>query len=78
MGATQFVTRSEESSEVPLGIGANCQIRRAIIDLDARVGHGSKLVNASDVEEADAENYSIRGGIIVVPRGAVIPPGTVI
>lgn len=78
MGATHFVTHSEESSEIPLGVGANCQIRRAIIDLDARIGHGSKLVNASNVEEADAENYSIRGGIIVVPRGAVIPPGTVI
>jgi glucose-1-phosphate adenylyltransferase len=78
MGATHFVTRSEEASDIPIGIGANCQIRRAIIDLDARVGHNSKLVNTTGVEETDAENYSIRGGIIVVPRGAVIPPGTVI
>lgn len=78
MGATHFVTRSEEASEIPLGIGTNCHIRRAIIDLDARIGHDSELVNATGIEETDAENYSIRGGVIVVPRGAVIPPGTVI
>ena len=78
MGATHFVTRREEASEVPLGIGANCEIRRAIIDLDARIGHDSKLVNVDGIDELDADNYSIRGGIIVVPRGAEIPPGTVI
>ncbi len=78
MGATHFAPPNDESSEVPLGIGANCRVRRAIIDLDARVGHDSRLMNEGGVEEADDENYSIRGGIIVVPRGAVIPPGTVI
>ena len=30
------------------------------------------------LQEADGENYYIRGGIIVVPKNAVIPPGTVI
>ncbi len=78
MGATHFVTRSEEASEVPLGIGTNCEIRRAIIDLDARIGHDSQLINAAGIEEVEADNYSIQGGIIVVPRGAVIEPGTVI
>ncbi|MCP4200510.1 MAG: glucose-1-phosphate adenylyltransferase [bacterium] len=78
MGATHFAPSNDESSEVPLGIGANCRVRRAIIDLDARVGHDSRLMNEGGVEETDEENYSIRGGIIVVPRGAVIPPGTVI
>ncbi len=78
MGATHFVTPSEEGSRVPLGIGPNCEIRRAIIDLDARIGHDSVLINQDGVEEADGENYCIRGGIIVVPKGAVLEPGTVI
>jgi glucose-1-phosphate adenylyltransferase len=51
-------------------------LKRAIVDLDARIGDGSRLVNRANVSELDAENYSIRGGVIVVPRGAVIPPGT--
>ena len=78
MGATHFVTQSDETQDVPLGIGSNCHLRQAIIDLDARVGHDSRLINVDGVDEIETENYSIRGGIIVVPRGAVIPPGSVI
>ena len=53
-------------------------IRNAIIDLDARIGDGVQITNEKGVQESDGEFYSIRGGIIVVPRGAVVPPGTVI
>ena len=77
MGATHFETGGDEH-DVPLGIGANCEIQGAIIDLNARIGEGSTLVNEGDVEEFEGNNYSIRGGIIVVPRDAVIAPGTVI
>jgi glucose-1-phosphate adenylyltransferase len=78
MGANRYEWLSEEEGEPPLGIGSNCTIRRAIIDLDARVGDGVELVNANGVEEADHWNYAIRGGVIVVPRGCTIPSGTVI
>jgi glucose-1-phosphate adenylyltransferase len=56
----------------------DCHIKNAIIDFDTRIGDGSKLINAAAVQNADADNYCIRDGIIVVPKGAVIPPGTVI
>lgn len=78
MGATRFAGPGDADRDVPLGIGANCRIEGAIIDLDARIGEGSQLVNEDGVEEAETESYSIRGGIIVIPRGAVIAPGTVI
>jgi glucose-1-phosphate adenylyltransferase len=61
---------------LPLGIGRDCVLRRTIIDLDARIGDGSRLVNARGVRHHDADSYCIREGIIVVPRGATIPPGT--
>ena len=51
-------------------------IRRAIVDLDARIGDGVEIVNAAGVREAETELYSIREGVVVVPRGASIPPGT--
>ncbi len=65
---------------VAQGIGKNCVIRKAIIDLDARIGDGVKLVNEAGVLEADAEDSSwcIREGVIVVPRAATIAPGTVV
>jgi glucose-1-phosphate adenylyltransferase len=61
-----------------LGIGRDVRIRRAIVDFDARIGDGSRILNERGVQEADAESYCIRGGIVVVPRSAVLPPGTVV
>jgi len=57
-------------------IGAKCRIRNAIIDKDAVIGGGSTIENSERVTEADQELYTIRSGIVVVPRGAIIPPGT--
>ena len=70
--------RTRPEDDLPLGIGKDCRIRRAIIDIGARIGEGCRLVNERGLEEHDGENLHIRGGIIVVPRNAVIPPGTVL
>ncbi|MGH9464621.1 MAG: sugar phosphate nucleotidyltransferase, partial [Thermoanaerobaculia bacterium] len=78
MGANKYAWDAEASDPPHIGVGRDCVIRNAILDLDTRIGEGARLLNEAAVEEADAESYSIRGGIIVVPKGAVIPPGTVI
>ncbi|MBU1226795.1 MAG: glucose-1-phosphate adenylyltransferase, partial [Actinobacteria bacterium] len=67
-----------DTDENPLGIGHNCEIRDAIIDSDARIGDGCRLVNRDGVAYADGDGWYIRDGIIVVPRLQLIPPGTVI
>jgi glucose-1-phosphate adenylyltransferase len=78
MGANKYPWDAEASEAPLIGVGRDCVIRNAILDLDTRIGDGSRLVNEAGVQEADAEAYSIRGGVIVVPKGAVIPPGTVV
>ena len=78
MGANFWESLDEGSPEVPIGVGRDCHIRNAIIDFNARIGDGCKLINAGGAQDFDNENYSIRDGIIVVPKNAVIPPGTVI
>lgn len=78
MGANRYTWESSEEFLPPIGVGRDCVIRNAILDLDTGIGDGVRLVNESGVEEFEAENYSIRGGVIVVPRGARIPSGTVI
>jgi glucose-1-phosphate adenylyltransferase len=78
MGASEYEPGGPPAHDVHMGIGENCVIRRAIIDLNARIGNGAQLVNAEGVDAAEEDNYSIQGGIIVVPRDAVIPAGTVI
>lgn len=76
MGADTWAP--DEDDPIPRGIGHNCHIRNAIIDFNARIGDGCRLLNADGVQDADSENWTIREGIIVVPKNAVIPPGTVI
>ncbi len=61
-----------------VGIGKNSIIRRAIIDKNVRIGNNVRLVNQHNVETADSDNgcWFIRDGIIIVPKGAIIPDGT--
>jgi glucose-1-phosphate adenylyltransferase len=68
------------SDYVPLGIGRDTTIRRAIVDKNAHIGSNVQIVNKDRVEEADKENlgFIIRSGIVVVVKGAIIPDGTVI
>ncbi len=69
-----------ENGNVPLGIGSNTTIRRAIIDKNTHIGCDVQIVNKDRVEEADRENqgFYIRNGIVVVLKNAVIPDGTII
>jgi glucose-1-phosphate adenylyltransferase len=47
-----------------------------IVDKNARIGDGARLVNEAGVRDADGDGYYIRSGVIVVPKDAVIKPGT--
>jgi len=51
---------------------------RVIIDKNARIGAGARLVNEKNIDHADGDGYFIRGGIIVVPKNGVIRPGVVV
>jgi glucose-1-phosphate adenylyltransferase len=65
-------------SGVPLGIGPDVELERVIVDKNARIGAGSRLVNTAGRREADGPTYYIRDGILIVPKGAVIAPGTIV
>jgi glucose-1-phosphate adenylyltransferase len=59
-------------------VGEDSVIERAIVDKNTRIGRGVRIVNESGAQEKDAPDYFIRDGIVIVPKGAVIPDGTVI
>jgi glucose-1-phosphate adenylyltransferase len=61
-----------------LGIGKDVVLDRVIIDKNARIGDGARLVNEQRLEHADGDGYYIRSGIIVVAKGGVIKPGTIV
>jgi len=81
MGADYFedvyTTRQNMARGVPdIGIGKNCYIDRAIVDKNARIGDNVVITQKTPDDETDTPMYSIRDGIVIIPKSAVIPPGT--
>lgn len=72
--------REEVVETIPLGIGPNTTVQRAIVDKNTRIGRDVQIVNKDRVEEADreSEGFYIRSGIIVILKNASIPDGTII
>jgi glucose-1-phosphate adenylyltransferase len=68
------------ADQIPdLGIGKGTIIRRAIIDKNARIGEGCRIgMGHEPQEDSESDNYYIREGIIIIPKHALIPDGTVI
>ena len=61
-----------------IGIGAESVIENAIVDKNARIGRGVRIVNRDGIKEQDGNGYFIREGIVIVAKNGIIPDGTVI
>ncbi len=76
LGADYFEDELARSADrLPLGIGRDVVLERVIVDKNARIGEGARLVNRAGVANHDGAGYFIRNGIIVVPKDATIPAG---
>ena len=71
-------TYDPEPESGALGLGRDVTLNRVIMDKNASIGDGARLVNASGVQHADGDGYYIRNGIIIVPKFGRIAPGSVI
>ena len=80
MGADHYEAQSGSAAQKTphLGIGPGCSIHGAIIDKNARVGAGVRIHSFPPGTDMDEENWTVRDGIVVVPKNAVIPADTVI
>jgi glucose-1-phosphate adenylyltransferase len=78
MGADFYPDEAPKSKagNPPLGIGRHCHIEGAIIDKNARIGEGAVITSKGKSANADGENYYIRDGIVIVPKGSVITAGS--
>ena len=65
-------------SDLPLGVGPEAVLDRVIVDKNARIGEGARLVNEGNIQDVDGDGYYIRSGIIVVPKNGIVKPGTVV
>jgi len=59
-----------------IGIGEGTTIENAIIDKNARIGKNVKVTNKDGVQEYECPQYTIRDGIVVIPKASIILDGT--
>jgi glucose-1-phosphate adenylyltransferase len=58
-----------------LGIGERCNLTNVIVDKDCRIGNDVNIVGGSHLPDADHSLFTIKDGIVVVKKGAVILDG---
>lgn len=83
MGADYYQTLDDLGLDnkrgLPLiGIGENTVIKKAIIDKNVRIGSNVRILNEAGRDDFDGNNYFIREGIVIIPKGAIITDGTII
>jgi glucose-1-phosphate adenylyltransferase len=83
MGTDFYETLEDMNSSVErgipkLGIGERCYIKNAIIDKNCRIGNDVRINGGKHLSNSDHSLYTIKDGIVVVKKGAVLPDGFVI
>jgi glucose-1-phosphate adenylyltransferase len=68
----------EVDGKPELGVGSGCQIEGAIIDKNARIGREVVIRPFPRGTDLDNECWVVRDGVVVIPKNAVIQPGTII
>ena len=61
-----------------VGIGNRCYVRNAIVDKNCRIGDDVRINGGSHLENTDHALYTVKDGIVVIKKGAVLPNGFVI
>jgi glucose-1-phosphate adenylyltransferase len=83
MGADYYETDEDREENVRLGrpdmgIGEGSIIECAIVDKKARIGRGVHIRHLPDRPDKETDSWVARDGLVIVPKSAVIPDGTVI
>jgi glucose-1-phosphate adenylyltransferase len=84
MGADYYETEEEKQENAStgrpnVGIGGGCIIKGAIIDKNARIGSNCRIgIDPIDRKDGSYGFYHIVDGIIVIPKGVILPSGTAI
>jgi glucose-1-phosphate adenylyltransferase len=83
MGTDYYETLDEmlhaaERGVPKIGIGERCYIKNTIIDKNCRIGNDVRINGGSHLANTDHALYTVKDGIVVVKKGAILPDGFVI
>lgn len=83
MGADYYqdldeITQYQRVGRPLIGVGERCYIDNTIIDKSACIGNDVRINGGKHLEDGDFDTYTVRDGIVVIKKKAVIPNNTVI
>lgn len=74
--STYDIVDNDNKGYPNLGVGKYCYIERAILDKNCRIGNNVRIIGGKHLADGEFPTHSIKDGIIVVKKGAVIESGT--
>jgi glucose-1-phosphate adenylyltransferase len=83
MGVDSFepleeILKNKAKGNPPLGIGDRCHITNTIIDRNCRIGNDVIINGGSHLPDTDNELYTIKEGIVVIKKSAIVPDNMII
>lgn len=83
MGADYYQTNASmaenDAQNIPnIGVGKFCYIENAILDKNCHIGNNVRIIGHKNLPDADFPTHSIKDGIVVIKKDAIIQDGTVI
>jgi glucose-1-phosphate adenylyltransferase len=83
MGTDYYETLEDMNNSISkglpkVGIGERCYIKNAIIDKNCRIGNDVRINGGQHLSNSDHSLYTVKDGIVVVKKGAILPDGFVI
>ena len=76
--SAESIAANLANGQPPIRVGRNCRIENAIIDKNARIGDNCIISPEGKPGDVDHPMYYVRDGIVIIPKNAWIPNGTVI
>jgi len=75
---TTEIVANDQQGKPNLGVGKYCYIEKTILDKNCQIGDNVRIIGGKHLPDSDHPTYSIKDGIVVVKKNAVIQPGTII
>ena len=61
-----------------VGIGDHCELTNVIVDKDSRIGNNVKITGGAHLPDSDHSLYTVKDGIVVIKKNAMIEDGFVL
>ena len=72
------IAKNLERGIPQLGIGDRCYIKNTIVDKNCRIGNDVRINGGNHLADTDHKLYTVKHGIVVLKKGAILSDGFVI